>query len=96
MDHLATHMLSPADVSRAKHINFAGLADFGPELCRRRDVRFLFSNPVETPSPIGSRAKFGYDTAMYRAVTRQIEVTVEPNFLPDRSSAEPKPGRLES
>jgi ApaG protein len=23
---------------------------------------------------------------MYRAVTRQIEVTVEPNFLPDRSS----------
>jgi ApaG protein len=25
---------------------------------------------------------------MYRAVTRQIEVTVEPNFLPDRSSAE--------
>jgi ApaG protein len=26
--------------------------------------------------------------AMYRAVTRQIEVTVEPNFLPERSSAE--------
>ncbi len=25
---------------------------------------------------------------MYRAVTRRIEVTVEPNFLPDRSSAE--------
>ena len=25
---------------------------------------------------------------MYRAVTHQIEVTVEPNFLPDRSSAE--------
>jgi ApaG protein len=25
---------------------------------------------------------------MYRAVTRQIEVTVEPNFLPERSSAE--------
>jgi ApaG protein len=25
---------------------------------------------------------------MYRAVTRQIEVTVEPNFLPDQSSAE--------
>jgi ApaG protein len=24
---------------------------------------------------------------MYRAVTRQIEVTVEPNFLPERSSA---------
>ncbi|MCO5131850.1 MAG: Co2+/Mg2+ efflux protein ApaG [Xanthobacteraceae bacterium] len=23
---------------------------------------------------------------MYRAVTRQIEVTVEPNFMPDRSS----------
>ena len=26
--------------------------------------------------------------AMYRAVTRQIEVTVEPNFLPERSSVE--------
>lgn len=26
--------------------------------------------------------------AMYRAVTRQIEVIVEPNFLPERSSAE--------
>ncbi|MCK7475531.1 MAG: Co2+/Mg2+ efflux protein ApaG [Rhodopseudomonas palustris] len=25
---------------------------------------------------------------MYRAVTRQIEVTVEPNFLPERSSDE--------
>src|SRR3954453_14885751 len=25
---------------------------------------------------------------MYRAVTRRIEVTVEPNFLPERSSAD--------
>ena len=25
---------------------------------------------------------------MYRAVTRQIEVTVEPNFMPERSSVE--------
>jgi ApaG protein len=25
---------------------------------------------------------------MYRAITRQIEVTVEPNFLPDQSSVE--------
>jgi ApaG protein len=25
---------------------------------------------------------------MYRAITRQIEVTVEPNFLPERSSVE--------
>ncbi len=25
---------------------------------------------------------------MYRAVTRQIEVTVKPNFMPERSSAE--------
>jgi ApaG protein len=25
---------------------------------------------------------------MYRAITRDIEVTVEPNFLPDRSSVE--------
>ena len=28
---------------------------------------------------------------MYRAVTRQIEVTVEPNFMPERSSAGPQP-----
>ena len=28
------------------------------------------------------------DHCMYRAVTRQIEVTVEPNFLPERSSVE--------
>lgn len=27
---------------------------------------------------------------MYRAVTRQIEVTVEPNFMPERSSADPR------
>ena len=25
---------------------------------------------------------------MYRAVTRQIEVTVEPNFMPERSSVD--------
>ena len=37
---------------------------------------------------IGSRKAFRYDGAMYRAVTRQIEVTVEPNFMPERSSAE--------
>jgi ApaG protein len=37
---------------------------------------------------IGSDPTFRYDAAMYRAVTRQIEVTVEPNFLPERSSAE--------
>jgi ApaG protein len=49
--------------------------------------------PVAT---IGSGGTFRYDmagfsekiTTMYRAVTRQIEVTVEPNFLPGRSSAE--------
>ena len=27
-------------------------------------------------------------TSMYRAITRQIEVTVEPNFMPDRSDAD--------
>jgi ApaG protein len=32
--------------------------------------------------------RFGKNSRMYRAVTRQIEVTVEPNFLPGRSSAE--------
>jgi len=43
-----------------------------------------------------SRGILGYDTEqdfrklarMYRAVTRQIEVTVEPNFLPERSSVD--------
>jgi ApaG protein len=35
---------------------------------------------------IGSVCGFRYDGRMYRAVTRQIEVTVEPNFLPERSS----------
>lgn len=28
---------------------------------------------------------------MYRAVTRQIEVTVEPSFMPERSSEAPEP-----
>ena len=45
---------------------------------------------------IGSAGFPGYDTAqdfrklarMYRAVTRQIEVTVEPSFLPERSSVD--------
>src|SRR5512142_338781 len=48
------------------------------------------------PWAIGSAQTIGYDkgqhssrfSPMYRAVTRQIEVTVEPNFLPERSSAE--------
>jgi ApaG protein len=35
-----------------------------------------------------ARADFGKFARMYRAVTRQIEVTVEPNFLPERSSVE--------
>src|SRR3954449_4459485 len=42
---------------------------------------------------IGSAGDFRYDVrqtwkiaCMYRAVTRRIEVTVEPNFLPERSS----------
>jgi ApaG protein len=33
-------------------------------------------------------AGFGRIARMYRAITRQIEVTVEPNFMPERSSAE--------
>jgi ApaG protein len=45
--------------------------------CRRR-----------TGGPLVPAEIFGYDAAMYRAVTRQIEVTVEPNFMPERSSAE--------
>src|SRR5258708_30199006 len=46
--------------------------------------------------PIGSARYIRYDPAsgffrnrpMYRAVTRQIEVTVEPNFLPEESSVD--------
>jgi len=38
--------------------------------------------------PICSGKTMRYDRAMYRAVTRQIEVTVEPNYVPDQSSAE--------
>jgi ApaG protein len=38
--------------------------------------------------PLVPPQDFGYDRRMYRAVTRQIEVTVEPNFMPERSSAE--------
>src|SRR5262245_66540081 len=40
------------------------------------------------PPGFGSGAGFRYDAAMYRAVTRQIEVTVEPNFVPEQSSVE--------
>jgi ApaG protein len=65
------------------------------------DRRALSPNCVETAighhplifagrraAPIGSRATLRYDRTMYRAVTRQIEVTVEPNFVPEQSSAE--------
>jgi ApaG protein len=34
------------------------------------------------------RAHFRRSIRMYRAITRQIEVTVEPNFMPGRSSPE--------
>jgi ApaG protein len=44
---------------------------------------------------IGSTGFIGYDGGkifgidrMYRAITRQIEVTVEPNFMPEESSAD--------
>src|SRR3954465_10039858 len=49
--------------------------------------------PPPEPAAIGSIAHLRYDarqdfrkpSPMYRAVTRQIEVTVEPNFVPERS-----------
>jgi ApaG protein len=44
--------------------------------------------PERAAQTFGSHALFRYDRKMYRAVTRQIEVTVEPNFMPERSSAE--------
>lgn len=40
------------------------------------------------PSGVWFRPGFRYDGGMYRAVTRQIEVTVEPNFVPEQSSAD--------
>jgi ApaG protein len=54
------------------------------------------NNRQTRPAGDCSPGILGYDTAqdfrklarMYRAVTRQIEVTVEPNFLPERSSVD--------
>src|SRR6201988_692995 len=44
---------------------------------------------AETGLPaVGSARRFGYDAKMYRAITRQIEVTVEPAFMPERSCVE--------
>ncbi|MET4388638.1 ApaG protein [Bradyrhizobium sp. F1.4.3] len=40
------------------------------------------------PAAFGSRPDFVMMATMYRAVTRQIEVTVEPNFVPEQSSAD--------
>lgn len=49
------------------------------------------SGGTMSPKPLG-RLVPGRDfvmmAAMYRAVTRQIEVTVEPNFVPEQSSAD--------
>jgi ApaG protein len=39
-------------------------------------------------TPLECRRIFRKFARMYRAVTRQIEVTVEPNFLPEESSVE--------
>jgi ApaG protein len=55
------------------------------ELCSNRDEAFP---PALVPSGFFSyaeRTPFGRPFRMYRAVTRQIEVTVEPNFMPERS-----------
>jgi ApaG protein len=49
-----------------------------------RPVRQLVRSELFAMMPRNCR-KFA---RMYRAVTRQIEVTVEPNFMPERSSAE--------
>ena len=44
---------------------------------------FDMMRPTDFGSPTARK-----NDCMYRAVTRQIEVTVEPNFLPERSSVE--------
>ncbi len=54
----------------------------------KQRLRTAFASEPRERATIGSRRAFGYDGSMYRAVTRQIEVTVEPNFMPERSSAE--------
>ena len=59
-------------------------------------VETTVSRQRPTVSNIGFAGGFRYDVVaafwkiacMYRAVTRRIEVTVEPNFLPERSSAD--------
>jgi ApaG protein len=59
-------------------------------------VETTVSRRLRSLSNIGFPAGFRYDVVaafwkiacMYRAVTRRIEVTVEPNFLPERSSAD--------
>jgi ApaG protein len=64
-------------------------------MLKRRSEITTAGDAVHTDPAIGSALTFRYDAAeswktvrMYRAVTRQIEVTVEPNFLPERSSVE--------
>jgi ApaG protein len=73
-------------------------------ICNGKTRCALGRNYVETTvgrqhqslSNIGFAGGFRYDVVttfwkivcMYRAVTRRIEVTVEPNFLPERSSAD--------
>src|SRR5437868_14136785 len=70
---------------QAKICGGPGGRAFGPELCWND----------ESPA-IWFRLKFWLrcytiwkeSSRMYRTITRQIEVTVEPNFLPERSSVE--------
>jgi ApaG protein len=50
---------------------------------------FVLSDLFAMMMPDFSRALFvRKQSCMYRAVTRQIEVTVEPSFMPERSSVE--------
>ena len=46
------------------------------------------SRGFDRPRAFGVHDVVGYGASMYRAITRQIEVTVEPNFMPDRSDAD--------
>src|ERR1700730_15866494 len=61
-------------------------------LKRRSGSDVAGANPSGTIGSAGffdmMRHGFERTASMYRAITRQIEVTVEPNFLPERSSAE--------
>jgi ApaG protein len=56
------------------------------------DLRVEIGGEVAFAQGLDAGAHFGQNRAMYRAVTKNIEITVEPDFLEDRS--DPRLGRF--